>query len=256
MKCFLSDELINAVFSFHFIVYLCMWGAVRGVGRGGAFATYTNSMRTRGQAKSSALLGDNFIYRRSIKSVATFMFCLEFWSTHSHWHTDTHIPKHTTLYKTHTDAHWEDKKQEMRSEKERRETLSMSEGHWNGMLSLCASVRYIELARSYRYKTHTHTRTLRQIQVRTVSDTQMYWQATRNRYAQLSWHWDWVSLSAVVAMYLYLYPHLCAFVCLSASARPSAVQQLQAYEYLAIISWKATRDNKQQTGGIQNKTRV
>lgn len=159
MKCFLSDELINAVFSFHFIVYLCVWGAVRGVGRGGAFATYTNSMRTRGQAKSSVLLGDNFIYRRSIKSVATFMFCLEFWSTHSHWHTDTHIPKHTTLYKTYTDAHWEDKKQEMRSEKERRETLSMSEGHWNGMLSLCASVRYIELARSYRYKTHTHSHT-------------------------------------------------------------------------------------------------
>lgn len=158
MKCFLSDELINAVFSFHFIVYLCMWGAVRGVGRAGAFATYTNSMRTGGQAKSSALLGDNFIYRRSIKSVATFMFCLEFWSTHSHTHTGTltHTYQNTLHSTKHIQMHIEKtKKQEMRSE--RRETLSMSEGHWNGMLSLCASVRYIELARSYRYKTHTHT---------------------------------------------------------------------------------------------------
>lgn len=79
---------------------------------------------------------------------------------HTHTGTLTHTYQNTLHSTKHIQMHIEktkNKKWEARSEKERRETLSMSEGHWNGMLSLCASVRYIELARSYRYKPHTHT---------------------------------------------------------------------------------------------------
>lgn len=75
--------------------------------------------------------------------------------TLAHWH--THTETHYTLQNTYRCTLRRQKNKKWEAKGERRETLSMSEGHWNGMLSLCASVRYIELARSYRYKTHTHT---------------------------------------------------------------------------------------------------